>query len=150
MLVEEALDEKRSEDEVAATSEGRVEAGDEEVKVGSENAGAFYQHCPPSTTHHRDGQHGSGQVDDRDVDDEESHLGAAFILGICPDKGHDQGCFRASATTLRRRLHNVRGLPSRNTEYFKYMPAVSFRKVSMLNKDRVGYQRKQGWDVESG
>ena len=41
MLVEEALDEAGSEDKVAATSEGRVETGDEEVKVGSEDAGAF-------------------------------------------------------------------------------------------------------------
>lgn len=41
MLVEEALDKTRGEDEVSTTSEGWVEASDEKVKVGSEDAGAF-------------------------------------------------------------------------------------------------------------
>lgn len=92
MLIKEALDETRSEDKVAATSESWVEAGNEEVKMSSKDAGAFEQHCLPSTTDHGDAQHCGRQVDDWDVDDEESHAGAALILGVGPDKGHDQGC----------------------------------------------------------
>lgn len=41
VLVEEALQETGGRDEVSATSEGRVEAGDEEVKMGTEDTGAF-------------------------------------------------------------------------------------------------------------
>lgn len=92
VLPEETLHKERSEDEVsAATSKGRVEAGDEVVQMGTENTSAFQQHRRPTATDHGDAQHGGGQVNHRDVNDEESHTSATLILGKSPDQGHDQG-----------------------------------------------------------
>lgn len=91
MLVEKALDETGSEDEVSTTSKPRVGAGDKVVKMGSENTGGFHQHSLPTPMHHGDTQHRSRQVDHLDVNDEESHAGATFVLGEGPNQGHDQG-----------------------------------------------------------
>jgi hypothetical protein len=91
ILVEESLHEAGGGDEVSATSEGRVEAGDEVVEMSTENTGQFQQHRRPPTTHHGDTQHSTRQVDHWDINDEESHAGATFILREGPDQGHNQG-----------------------------------------------------------
>lgn len=54
VLVEEFLHEERGEDEVSAAAEGRVEAGDEVVEMGTQDTGTFQQHCRPPATNHGD------------------------------------------------------------------------------------------------
>lgn len=90
MLVKEALNEEWRGNEVPATSVCRVDASKEVVKMGGKDTGTLEKDSGPSATNQGETQHRRGQVHDGNGDHEECDFSTALLLGIGPNKSHDQ------------------------------------------------------------
>lgn len=78
-------------EEISSTTESRIDACEEIISMGSDNARDIYQHTIPPVRHHADEKHCVWQEYHRDVDDPESRLRSSVRLGERVDESHRQG-----------------------------------------------------------